>query len=53
MNTKIEITFGRQITESEFDMITEWLDNNITDDYISFAHDLDYTEEEANVEGEM
>lgn len=53
MYTKMEIVFGRQLTEEEFDRITEWLDDNITDDYICFSQGLVYTEEEANVESEM
>lgn len=32
-NTVMEIVFGRRLTDEEFDKITEWLDNNITDDY--------------------
>lgn len=53
MYTKMEIVFGRQLTEDEFDRITKWLDDNITDDYACFSHCLVYTEEEANVESEM
>lgn len=53
MYTKMKIVFGRQLTEDEFDRITEWLDNNITDDYTCFSQCLVYTEEEANAESEM
>lgn len=53
MYTKMEIVFGRQLTEEEFDRITEWLDDNITDDYICFSQGLMHIEEEANVESEM
>ena len=53
MYTKMEIVFGQQLIEEEFDRITEWLDNNITDDYVCFSHNLVYTEEEANAESEM
>ena len=53
MTTKMEIVFGRQLTEEEFDRITEWLDDNITDDYVCFSQYLVYTEEEANAESEM
>lgn len=52
-NTVMEIVFGYRLTNEELDKITEWLDNNITDDYISFARDCEYDEEEANAEGEM
>lgn len=53
MYTKMEIVFGRQLTEDEFDRITEWLDDNITNDYACFSQCLVYTEEEAYVESEM
>ena len=53
MNTKMEIVFSRQLTEDEFDRITKWLDDNITNDYACFSQYLVYTEEEANVESEM
>lgn len=53
MYTKMEIVFGRQLTEEEFDRITAWLDDNITDDYACFSQGLMYTEEEANAESEM
>lgn len=45
MLTKMEITFGKELTVEELDLIGEFLDNNITDDWMLVSRNIEYVEE--------
>lgn len=45
MLTKMEITFGKELTVEELDLIGEFLDNNITDDWMSVSRNIEDVEE--------
>ena len=44
MLTKTEIVFGRELTAEELDLIGEFLDNNITDDWMLVSKNIEDTE---------
>jgi hypothetical protein len=44
MLTKMEITFGKELTVEELNLIGEFLDNNITDDWMLVSKNIEDTE---------
>lgn len=44
MLTKMEITFGKELTVEELDLIGEFLDNNITDDWMLVSRNIEDVE---------
>lgn len=44
MLTKMEITFGKELTVEELDLIGEFLDNNITEDWMLVSRNIEDTE---------
>ena len=49
INTVVEITFGRVLTEAEedklHDLLIEALDNNLTDDWMSIIRKVEFDDE--------
>ena len=45
-NTIMKITFGRRLTDEEFALITELLDNNITDDWFAASSIVEVNDED-------
>lgn len=45
MPTKMEITFGKELTVEELDLIGEFLDNNITEDWMLVSRNIENVEE--------
>lgn len=45
MLTKMEIMFGRELTAEELDSIGEFLDDNITEDWILVSRNIEDTED--------
>lgn len=45
MLTKMEITFGKELTVEELDLIGEFLDNNITEDWMLVSRNIEDVEE--------
>lgn len=41
MLTKMEITFGKELTVEELDLIGEFLDNNFTEDWILISGNIE------------
>lgn len=46
MLTRVEILFGRELTVEELDLIGKFLDDNITEDWISVAENIEIVEDE-------
>lgn len=44
MPTKMEITFGKELTVEELDLIGEFLDNNITEDWMLVSRNIEDVE---------
>lgn len=44
MLTKMEITFGKELTVEELDLIGEFLDNNITEDWMLVSRNIEDVE---------
>ena len=44
MLTKMEITFGKELTVEELNLIGEFLDNNITEDWILVSKNIEDVE---------
>lgn len=44
MLTKMEITFGKELTVEELDLIGKFLDNNITEDWILISGNIEDVE---------
>lgn len=44
MPTKMEITFGKELTVEELDLIGQFLDNNITEDWILVSRNIEDVE---------
>lgn len=44
MLTRAEIVFGRELTTEEIDLIGEFLDDNITDDWMLVSRNIEDTE---------
>ncbi len=44
MLTKMEITFGKELTVEEIDLIGEFLDNNFTEDWILISGNIEDVE---------
>lgn len=44
MLTRAEIVFGRELTTEELDLIGEFLDNNITEDWMLVSRNIEDVE---------
>lgn len=45
-NTIMKITFGRRLTNEEFDLIGQLLDNNITEDWFAASNIVEVNDED-------